>query len=348
MRYLLLSWLFTLVVMANMDLYPSKECELFNNLKHTKNRGNEVLKLDRTYEMLKHHKGQYLLKVEYATPPQRWVDDNCLTLRPLRTSPLYGANKTTATPVAVPVKEVVIAEELARANMNKETIQPEKYSKKSAISKHNLLALSWHNAFCETHRYKKECKRTFGSLIRSKPSETQFVLHGLWPQPRHNVYCNVDNELKYADKAKRWRDLPCLALDEEVEDGLEAVMPGFISDLHKHEWIKHGTCYGTDVNRYYTDAIGLVNQVNSSALGTFFTQNIGKQVTLKQIRTLADKTFGRGAGNRLEIQCKGGLVTELWLHLGSGSDDLKTLLQRGKPTRSRCQKGRIDKAGFGR
>ena len=87
MRYLLLSLLITLGAMANMDLYPSKECELFNNLKHTKNRGNEVLKLDRTYEMLKHHKGQYLLKVEYATPPQRWVDDNCLTLRPLRTSP---------------------------------------------------------------------------------------------------------------------------------------------------------------------------------------------------------------------------------------------------------------------
>ena len=46
------------------------------------------------------------------------------------------------------------------------------------------------------------------------------MLHGLWPQPRNNVYCNVDNELKYADKAKRWRDLPCLALDEEVEEAL--------------------------------------------------------------------------------------------------------------------------------
>lgn len=72
MRFLLLSWLLTFSLLANMDLYPSKECELFNNLKHTQNRGDEVLQLDRTYEMLKHHKGQYLLKVEYATPSQRF------------------------------------------------------------------------------------------------------------------------------------------------------------------------------------------------------------------------------------------------------------------------------------
>ena len=68
MRLVLLSLFLTLSVMANMDIYPKKECGLFNNLKHTKNRGHEVLKLDRPYEMLKHHKGQYLVKVENATP----------------------------------------------------------------------------------------------------------------------------------------------------------------------------------------------------------------------------------------------------------------------------------------
>ena len=351
MRFLLLTWLLTFSLFANMDLYPSKECGLFNNLKHTKNVGNEVLKLDRTYEMLKHHKGQYLLKVEYATPPQRWVDDNCLTLRPLRNSPLYPANQTTNKSKTSPVKKVVIAEEVARAdtsiNQKSQKVKPiAKYN--NSHSKKNLLALSWHNAFCETHRYKKECKRTVDSLIRSKAHEQQFVLHGLWPQPRHNVYCDVDSELKYADKAKRWRDLPCLALDEKTEDALEKVMPGFASDLHKHEWIKHGTCYGTDANTYYEDAINLVNQVNSSALGKIFSQNIGKTITLKQVRKLADKAFGRGAGNRVELRCKNGLVTELWLHLGSGSDDLATLLKKGKSTSSRCKKGRIDKAGFGR
>lgn len=197
--------------------------------------------------------------------------------------------------------------------------------------------------FCETHRYKKECKRSVDSLIRSKAHEKSFVLHGLWPQPRNNVYCDVDKELMYADKAKRWRDLPCLVLDEEVENKLEKVMPGFASELHKHEWVKHGTCYGTDANTYYKDAIDLVEQVKDSVLGKFFSKNIGKNITLRQVQNLADKSFGKGAGKRVELRCKGGLVTELWLHLGSDSDDLSTLLQRGKVTRSRCRTGRIDK-----
>jgi ribonuclease T2 len=91
-----------------------------------------------------------------------------------------------------------------------------------------------------------------------------------------------------------------------------------------------------------------VKQVNTSALGKFFTKNIGQIVTMKELQRVADKTFGRGTGNRLELRCKSGLVTELWLHLGGSGDDLPSLLKNGKKVHSRCQKGRIDKAGFGR
>ena len=344
-RFILLAWLLPLFAMANMELYPSKECGLFNNLKHTKNRGNEMLKQDRTYEMLKHHKGQYLLKVEYATPVQRWVDDNCLTVRPLRSSPLYATNKTKKS--AISIEEELSIGDKNIAKMPKKTFKKH-MSRSKPTSKFNLLALSWHNAFCETHRSKKECKRGLGDLLKRKSSETQFVLHGLWPQPRTNVYCDVEYSLKKLDKNKHWRDLPCLALDEEVENALEKVMPGFASELHKHEWVKHGTCYGTEANEYYGDAVSLINQVNSSPLGKLFSQNIGKKITLKQVRTVADKAYGKGAGNRIELRCKKGLVTELWLHLGSGSKDLATLLKHGKKVNGRCKIGRIDKAGFGR
>lgn len=318
MRFILFSLLLTLGLTANMDIYPSKECGLFNNLKHTENTHDLKLQLDRSYVMLRHHKGQYLVKAENENPAQRWVDDTCLTLRPLRSSPLYASGQ-----------KAVSAE-------------------KSLRSKQNLLALSWHNAFCETHRYKKECKRNFGSLFRSKPHEMQFVLHGLWPQPRNKVYCHVDKKLVYEDKAKRWREMPDLNLDRSVKDTLAKVMPGFTSDLHKHEWVKHGTCYGTDANRYFSDAASLVDQVNHSVLGKVFSQNIGKTITLKEVRNLADKAFGSGTGNRITFQCKRGLVTELWLHIGSGSSDLATLLKKGRSARSRCHKGRIDKVGFGR
>ena len=341
MRFLFLSWIFTFVLMANMDLYPKTECELYNNLKHTKNRGHQVLRLDRTYEMLKHHKGQYLLKVENATPVQRWVDDDCLTLRPLRSSPLYGNTV---------VPKVTKSTEKKSVKTKYKDIKTETYKKKyydsKASSKQNLLALSWHNAFCETHRYKKECKRGLSSLLKRKASEEQFVLHGLWPQPRTNVYCLKDRTMINKDKNKRWRSLPSIGLSNSIKDALVKVMPGFKSQLHKHEWIKHGTCYGTDANKYYGDAVNFIKQVNNSDIGKLFKKNIGKTITLKQVRTAADKSFGIGAGNRIELQCRRGLITELWLHIGSGEDDLTSLLAKGKKVRSRCKKGRIDRAGF--
>jgi ribonuclease T2 len=142
--------------------------------------------------------------------------------------------------------------------------------------------------------------------------------------------------------------LKSLGLSSSTKSALKSVMPGFNSNLHKHEWIKHGTCYGTNADQYYADAVSLVRQVNNSALGKFFSENIGKKITLRQVQILADKSFGRGAGNRVTLQCNRGLVTELWLHIGSGSDDLATLLKRGKSTRSRCKSGRIDRAEFGR
>ena len=135
-------------------------------------------------------------------------------------------------------------------------------------------------------------------------------------------------------------------LSEEVKKRLQKVMPGFSSNLHKHEWIKHGTCYGTDANMYYEDAISMVEQMNNSKVGHFFTQHIGKHVTLQQVRELFDRNFGVGAGKRVEFKCDKGLITELWLHLGSESDDLGTRLKQGKQTRSHCQGGLVDKAGF--
>ncbi len=212
--------------------------------------------------------------------------------------------------------------------------------------KENLLALSWQNAFCETHRYKKECKRDIFSLIRKKDSEREFVLHGLWPQPKNNVYCNLNRDVILKDKRRRWKELPNVDLDTKTAMALAKVMPGFKSQLHKHEWIKHGTCYGTNANQYFSDAISLVEQVNRSPIGRLFTENIGKKITLKEVRAIANKSFGRGTGDRIELRCHRGLITELWLHLGGDSKDLATLLRRGKKIYSRCKYGLIDKAEF--
>ena len=306
--------IFTLSLVAREEIFAVKECPAFNNMKHTKNTHNILLDTATKYTILRHHKGQALILLKGEQPAQRWVDNACFS-------------------------EVNFSKEMS-LNTDLKTYNNQKISQK------NLLALSWHNAFCETHRSKKECKRPRFSFSDDKYRERHFVLHGLWPQPKNRTYCDVESKFRSLDKHRQWHRLPPLNLSDEVKKDLSSVMPGFASNLHKHEWIKHGTCYGTNANRYYQNAIDLVRQVNDSKVGNFFRQNIGKRVTLQQIRAVFNRSFGAGTGKRVELKCKKGLVTELWLHLGARSDDLATLLKQGKQTRSRCQGGLIDKAGF--
>ena len=292
------------VAFAKFEAIPVKSCEAFNNMKHSKNTHHIYLNTSKKYTILKTHKGQNLILIKGETPAQRWVDQNC-----------FSSHKK--------IKSVT--------------------TQKNTLGQ-NLLALSWHNAFCETHRYKKECKTT--SLLNRPYHATHFILHGLWPQPKNNQYCKVSNKYIGMDKNKQWYRLPSLGLTTTTTKALKEIMPGVSSNLDKHEWIKHGTCYGKDADAYYRDAIGLTKQFNRSMVGKYFSQNIGKKVTLKEIKKLFDSSFGRGAGERVELKCKNGLIGELWLHLGSGNATLSQLLLNGKKVKSRCQGGRIDRSGF--
>jgi ribonuclease T2 len=313
-RSLLLLFLLTYTLFARYEAYPAESCPAYNNLKHTKNTDNVILDREIAYTVLREHKGQYLILVKGENPAQRWVDRSCFDKSGVKEGDL-----------------------LSKSSMVDEV-----------KSNDTILALSWHNAYCETHRNKRECQRSLFALGKGKYREKHFVLHGLWPQPRSRTYCNVERELVQLDKHGQWQYLPCLVMDTEVERRLEKVMPGYASGLHKHEWIKHGSCYGTDTAEYFEDAVRLTEQLNNSKVGNFFTAQIGKHVTLKQVRSIFDRTFGRGTGKKVELRCRRGMITELWLHLGSGSDDLGVLLKRGKKTRSKCRGGIVDSAGYQR
>ena len=338
--------LFSVSLFARAELFPSQECPAFNNMKHTKNTHGVHLNTHQKYTILKHYKGQNLILIKGEQPAQRWVDDECFSKRTASSNP--GNVRR------VESRVISIDNALSKTDLKTEyKVHAKKYKNSytnkyedEKISKQNLLTLSWHNAFCETHRYKKECKRSMFSFGRPNYHEKHFVLHGLWPQPKNKLYCGVDSHTVSMDKHKQWNRLPDLGLSDGVKQRLQKVMSGISSNLHKHEWIKHGTCYGTDASRYYEDAISMVEQMNDSKVGDFFKKHIGKRVTLQQIRAVFDRSFGSGVGKRVELKCHKGLITELWLHLGSGSDDLGTLLKQGKQTRSPCQGGFIDKAGF--
>ncbi len=315
MRIVWFSLLIPLTLLAQDQIhYSISECQAFNNLKHTKNTHYVVLKKGRTYRVKQHHKGQYLIVIEGETPSQRWVDEACL-------SPKEGASATVGT-------------------TEKKQLQ--------AVSSRNLLALSWQNAFCETHRHKPECQRSIKErfFYSKKRMDDKLTLHGLWPQPRSNIYCDVPRRWVIADKHGAWDKLPEPAITPLTKKALQEVMPGVVSNLHRHEWIKHGTCYGTDAEAYFQDAIALTQEVSRSKVGRYLQAHTGKRVTLKRIRELFDESFGRGAGSHVELRCQRGMISELWLHLGGTSHRLSELLHKGKKVYSRCQTGIVDRVGF--
>jgi len=327
MKKLLILLLFlTLGLFARQELYPAKSCPTFNNMKHTKNSHHVMLSMEKKYTILDHHKGQYLILVKGEQPVQRWVDESCFPMK----KELHNS----------------LDSYIASSNKTTDKVSNTKKYENGNISQENLLALSWHNAFCETHRYKKECKRNVFTLYRSKYRESNFILHGFWPQPANKAYCGVDRKYITMDKYKHWNKLPTPDLSKETYKRLKKHMPGMMSNLHRHEWIKHGTCYGTDAEHYFAKAISLAEQFHQAETSDFFEKHIGKRVTLKQVRQYVDQSFGTGAGKSVEMRCHKGLVTELWLHLGGESDSLGTLLRNGKEVHSSCNRGLIDKAGF--
>ena len=312
--------LLTIYSIARYDAYPSKVCPAYNNMKHTQNSHHVILDPGKAYTILKSHKGQKLILVKGEQPAQRWVDGVCFEgSQAARLREPKGTEWNADTNVGT--KELKAASD-----------RPEEM----------LLALSWHNSFCEGHRSRKECRRSRAN----RDADNHFVLHGLWPQPIDNVYCNVPYELKQYDKNRQWNRLPGIPLSEETRRELLRVMPGAASRLERHEWIKHGSCSGSDPENYFREAIALVKQVNDSKLGRFFARNAGRVVTLRQIRFKVDESFGKGSGKRVEMRCKKGMITELWFHLRGEGSDLATLLKNGEKARSHCRKSRIDKAGF--
>lgn len=337
MRTILVS-LIILFTFAEATSYEvaQQPCELYNDLKHKKNSFKKHLKVGTSYRVMREQSDHYYIYAPNITIPNRWVEKDCFQNQ--NSSDLKENNIRVVTPKMKSDKEITIA---TRKQDNIKKSQNDKYNKMQK-PKALLFALSWQNAFCQTHRSKKECHRSLGNY----KNDNKFVLHGLWPQPRNNTYCGVKPQEKNYDKNHQWRRIEKLDLSAKTHKALKQVMPGVASNLHRHEWLKHGTCYATSAEEYFQDSIVLVNQVNRSKLANFFAANQGRLVTLQQVRFKVDESFGKGSGKQVEMKCRNGLITELWFHIGYGGNDLTKLLKSGKRVSSHCGRGKIDRAGF--
>ena len=93
--------------------------------------------------------------------------------------------------------------------------------------------------------------------------------------------------------------------------------------------------------------------VNASPVRDLFAGNVGKTLTLSQIRGAFDQAFGPGAGYRVRVSCTRdagrSLIEEITIGL-TGSIDKPTgigaLILAAAPTSGGCPSGLVDAVGL--
>ncbi|WP_208989912.1 ribonuclease T2 family protein [Pseudovibrio brasiliensis] len=303
-------------------------CPAFKSFRKQTNPGSVHVERMRAYELLGKNKAQashYFIRMNGVNPAERWVDVSC----GLHLVEAEGSGQT--------------AGNGSGGSAGSKVVRPA--VKGPSADAEFLLAASWQPAFCQTHQEIPECS----SQVEGRFDASHFALHGLWPQPRGNFWCGVTRaEKRLAEERSTRGQLPPVELEDATREELDKVMPGAQSHLDRYEWVKHGTCYSDSAEEYYTESLDLMEQLNGSAVRDLFASNIGEVLTTAQVRAAFDESFGAGAGNRVEVRCKGGLITELFINLkGQIEPDtpMSELLLAAKPVQSDCQ-GRVDPVGF--
>ena len=298
-------------------------CPALQSIRNATNPGELKIEPGKSYPMIAKNKpnaSHYLIEFEGAEPARRWVAVDC------------GEHVVSADGSSQP------QEPPANEDRDNDGRRAE-----------YVLSVNWQPAFCEARRDKAEC----ASQTPDRFDATHFTLHGLWPQPRRNAYCDVPPEMSLADKDGDWDRLPEPKLSDATRLRLAQVMPGTQSNLERHEWIKHGTCFHADsADEYFSRAIALVDQLNASKAQGLFAANIGGVITSKAIRDAFDESFGDGAGDRVRVSCKRirgrSLIVELTIGLAGEIGDepsLADLIAGSAPTDPGCPGGAIDAVG---
>ena len=304
----------------------TQNCPAVLSIKKGTNPGDISIKAGTSYSLLGKNKDaatHYWIEVLGANPARRWVALNCGT-----TDAAAVAPSTSGAAVDTP----------------QGTVKPKPNPKAPKDGKpFYVLALSWEPAFCEKMRSKTECK----TQTAASYDASHFSLHGLWPQPRRNVFCGVDRATAALDDQHQWEKLPEPEFTAETKAALDKVMPGTQSVLERHEWIKHGTCYpGGNADQYFRDAVRLTHEVNASVVQAFVAANIGKTIQTADLRAKFDEAYGKGAGERVRVACSpDGLISELTIGLkGDIASGMKMadLIAASDPTDAGCPAGVID------
>ncbi len=305
---------------ATGTIKATQACEAYASKNKRTNPGQVNLTVDESYAVFEVNRrinpSWYRIRVDGASPPERWVAKYCGT-GDVQIGGANGGHRTTTCHTA-------------------------------GLADSHILALSWQPAFCETHRDKPECRIDDKKAWQAR----NFSLHGLWPNKKEcGKNYNYCGEIRR--KPGHFCDYPVLNLFSAVRNELEEVMPSAAagSCLQRHEWFKHGTCQtGWSIDDYFEHAIDLVRQFNESGVGYFMLRNIGKEVSEQMFFERVDCALGSEAHKRLQLKCKNGNLVDVYINLPAmltKENSLGELIKRAKPKfRSNCgERFRIDPIG---
>ena len=211
-----------------------------------------------------------------------------------------------------------------------------------------ILSLSWQSAFCEMNQQKPECQKQ----ANGDYSATNFALHGLWPNrsgdKKHRyAYCGVEASVIRLDKKGRWCDQKPVYAEPELAEK----MPGVSSCLQMHEWVKHGSCSGLSMDKYFNVSLDLMDDIASTRLATLIRENIGRTISRKELLAVWEREFP-AAKNSLVPRCRKignqSYLTEIRVALKKNvSDSLSSILLDKPGIRSNCAtRIYIDEVGF--
>lgn len=168
-----------------------------------------------------------------------------------------------------------------------------------------VLALSWEPEFCYSHASKPECQLSPVGYYGA----TNLVLHGLWPNS--GSYCGVSSTYITYDTNSQWNLLPAVVLTASSRTLLNQYMPGTLSYLERHEWIKHGTCSGLSQQAYYDVEIRLAQQFGATRFNQLIHNAVGGSVYKTDLLAALDTDFGTDAANAVTLNCTSGYLTEV-------------------------------------
>ncbi len=203
----------------------------------------------------------------------------------------------------------------------------------------SLLVLTWGPSLCKVSPTNPGCRS--GHVDRLGES---FVLHGLWPQPSTEQFCDVPKRA-----AARSRDP--VELPPDLQNSVAAMMSDPV--ITTHEWYAHGTCSGVAPPEYFGFATTLTEQAGT-ILDPLFDEASGRSLSSRSLREAFDAQFGGGTGKRVGLACRKtsdqrSVVYEVRLSLPPvaelpatpGGLSLREVLAKGPAIPAGCGQGRV-------